>query len=514
MTNSTIDIAALITALQDNKPDHSDDKLVTFPKKEGVAVKPAETRIGLPEGITAEKAAKILTEHSQAMKEEVRVIRKFTGRLEDVQVAVNRICLRTWGTSGRGQMKYDFFGGAHPPVTDSVTVGLDYRGYPITETVAVSTFTLAPLEAELEYGTWTHEEFGILGMVSVVSKKGNEKSVQQFLDTVEETIRTDSIYKGAVLNFKRRRNASGDAPYELAHRKVTVDSGIVYNRFTENRLEDKLFGRIRYADAIGSIKEGRKNTFRTLLYGPYGTGKTECTVAASVTATEQGWTTIFFSPGEHDNVTDLAAAYNTAELYAPSLLVVEDIDRYYEHGDSVNGHSHITNILDGPMTKGSKVSVLMTTNELSKIPSSATRKGRMDGMIEIGALDREATERMFKLLLADELADDVNFDEIYAVVEGTGPSFIRATFEDARDNSIISNKGEVGHKLTTRDLVEAATQSLEQSRQHESTRTPTKEELFYKNFTEVAKVIGGNDNSEEIENISSIVKKMKERFEL
>ena len=472
-------VSALLASIKaaEAKQEHAVDKpIVEFPKRAGIEVRAGETRIGLPEDMTPEKATRVMGEYVEAQKQTIRSVRQIKGRIEDVWIAVHMICEKQWGTTGRG---IPFRG--QPPMFDDVQIGVDANGRSITKRVIVSNFSLEPLSAEIDYGAWMHEEYGVCGMVSVVSTKSNEAKVTAFLDAVETFVENHSIYKGKVVEFRRKKNPDQMGEYELTHRAVKADQNIVYTRYTEKRLKYNLFGTIEQSDAFKAAN--MRNTFRTLLYGPYGSGKTECTIMAAAKASEYGWTTVFFSPGQDDGIRDLEAAHNLAALYAPSLLVVEDVDRYYAH-DSVNAKSHITNILDGMKSKTSGVSILMTTNHLDNIPQAATRPGRMDALIEIGFLDEEATERMFRQLLGDELADDVDFSQVYEMVKETGPSFIRSTFDRARKNSIITNDGEAGHALTTDDLVFSAAEMKEQSDTHSSTKELTLADRVLNNLKE------------------------------
>lgn len=480
-TQATDFLDTLIAGIQArvNEKEHSkDDPIVEFPKKTGIEIRAGETRIGKPEGMSPEKLVRVTTEYIEAQKQTIRTVRQIKGRIEDVQVAVSAICEKQWGTTGKG---IPFMG--QPPMFDDVVVGVSDTGRAITKRVIVSEFSLEPLEATIEYGGWRHEQYGICGMISVVSTKGNEVQVTAFLDAVESYVENHSIYKGKVVEFRRKKNPDQHGDYELSHRHVRKDHSIVYNKQTEGDLLYGITGNIRYAKVFSEQKDS-KAEFNTLLYGPYGTGKTECTIASAVEATKAGWTTIFFTPSSNDTIADLEAARNMAGLYAPSLLVVEDIDRYFIN-TTPQQDAHITSVIGGMTSKGSQVSMVMTTNFVERLPMSMTRPGgRTDMAVEIGYLDREATERLFRTLLADELDDGVDFDAVYEMVEGTGPSFVRSTFERARKNSIITNNGEVGHALKTEDFVYSARAMREQAKIHNNASQKTLAERVVDNIKE------------------------------
>lgn len=464
--NANIDFASIIADViaQESNRHAKDNPTLVFPKAEGVDISPAEKRIGLPEGETVEQAIKTLVEYKDGLEQDVAIVRQFNARLEDLQVAVATIAETVWGTTGKGKMMYSFFGGATPPQMVNVTIGLDSHGRKLTKTVAASTFTLQPLNAELTYGYWDHQKVGTCGMIQCKTLKQYEGQIKKFFDQVEEYLKTNSIYKNKVIEFKK--NPSGEG-YELDFKFMKADPNIVYNEDTAKELEFSVFGPLRLASKIGKIQ---KETFNVILWGPYGSGKTECTLNAAQVAVEHGQTAVFFTPTGNETSADLEAAKHVAALYGPSILVVEDVERYFQDIDNPQKKAFITSILDGA-DKGSGVSILSTTNHVDAIPAGISRSGRTDDLLEIGYLNRVATEKLFRQLLGDELESDVDFDSIYEAVEGTGPSFIRSTFDRARRNSIITNNGELGHKLTTDDLLYAAMTRRRNSEFHMKTKT-------------------------------------------
>ena len=149
-----------------------DEPILKFPVKEETQVVAGEQRIGLPEKISAGKAAKILNEYEQAQQEEVRVVRQFKARYEDMLVATSVIMEARWGFTGRGQKQMSFFGGAQPPVAEDVTIGLDEKGFPITKTVIASSFSFEPLSASIDFGYHSSEKLGMCGMISVEGQGG------------------------------------------------------------------------------------------------------------------------------------------------------------------------------------------------------------------------------------------------------------------------------------------------------------------------------------------------------
>ena len=168
-------------------------------------------------------------------------------------------------------------------------------------------------------------------------------------------------------------------------------------------------------------------------------------------------TAIIVKPSVTDRIEDLVGAFRIAEMYQPSLLVIEDWDKFFTSPSySSADESTITNLLDGADSKTFKVNMLWTTNNIADIPKSMMRNGRTDCTITFGPLDRGPVEEMYHAVLGDQLRDDVDFDKVYEEVKDLGPSFIRGTFDKAKKYSIISNNGVAGQPLGTEDLIQAA----------------------------------------------------------
>lgn len=457
MTEAAIQIEELAKIIADaqnkRQPSGHENSTLRFPRLESLSIQPAEKRIGLPEGMTEAKGSKILAQAAEALEQEIQRVRQFSAREEDLYVAVHEVCLQMFAHTGKGnKISGGFFSPDMPPRIRDVVVGLDRHGNKKVKTVAVSGFQLENLEATIDFGNWYHEEYGYCGMIAVSTKKRHEREIDVFLDAVEEYINRHSIYKGEVVEFKKRKHPrEEETRYELTHMRTDPDRNIVYTKDVETDLNFALFGKIKHSQTFKSI--GQDSTFRTLLYGPFGTGKTECAQMAAEVAVANGWTAVFFTPGSDDTLDDFEAAINVASMYGPSLLIVEDVDKFYGRDLNENQKSHVSNFIQGAMAKTSEVSLLMTTNHLESFDARMTRRLTP---VKVDVLDREATERLFNQLLGKELADDVDFDRIYEVVSGSNPSFIRGTFDDARKNSVVTNNGEVGHKLTTDDLLSAA----------------------------------------------------------
>lgn len=112
--------------------------------------------------------------------------------------------------------------------------------------------------------------------------------------------------------------------------------------------------------------------------------------------------------------------------------------------------------------------LLMTSNRAAEFSKGMLRAGRIDRMIEIGALNREATEEMIRRVVGkDRLEDDIDFVEVHKSLEGFEPAFVRQTFDQAATAALIRKADELRtsgkknedprkFKLGTADFVNAA----------------------------------------------------------
>ena len=168
-------------------------------------------------------------------------------------------------------------------------------------------------------------------------------------------------------------------------------------------------------------------------------------------AQENGWTFVFCRPG----VDDIHRTMQTAMVYAPAVVFIEDIDVMGEQGDP----EKVTKLLetfDGLSNKGKELIVLLTTNHIEKIQKPMLRPGRMDAILHFGALDRQGYEDLVKVLVpAGSLAADVDFDQVCGAMHGFLPAFVKEAVTRAVRYAIVQQGGKVG-TLTTGALVAAA----------------------------------------------------------
>jgi len=407
-------------------------------------------KISLPTDMSLAKGAKTLQEAATAAAETMVFNKTFKYRPWDGAAALQRVMLKYFGTSGRGIAINMGFFGSIPPQTIEIEIG-----YNETIQVPWGHIEFAHLEGTIMLGAAPDSEYGQLFRVSIECPKKFAAAVHGFFNLLEQELKENSIYKGKAIR-------GTDEPKFLP---LHTDTSIVYNEDVYVQLDDAVWSNLRHTDLLRDDPESKIDP-KVLLYGPYGTGKSECGRLTAVEAVKNGWTFISYNSGEGTQ-DDLKKTIQTARLLAPSVVFVEDVDIYAEDQGS-HAQSRLLEMFDGISSKGHEVMIVMTSNKVDKLGKGMLRAGRIDDMIEIGPLNREAAEKLIRLVNKDQLADNIDFDAIYESVADYEPAFLRRTFVKARQRALIRTADELQRldeftvdrahqfKLTTEDFVQAA----------------------------------------------------------
>jgi transitional endoplasmic reticulum ATPase len=404
---------------------------------------PARKDIVFPLGLTYEEGYEIL-ERMHIASETVEQLEpvSYPNRPNDVAVAVARVIHRMFGVA-IGRATQTMFG-ENPPTFKSVPVSL-------TERIEVATgpIGLPSLEkATIIVGETRDKELGVVGSISATMKRRDRPIVAKFLAEVQKELKDNSIYQGKALKVTR----DAVEPSFMDISSFPTLETIVYSDEAMAALEGSVLYRLRYREILA--EEGVSFKASTLLYGPYGTGKSSFGQISAREAIANGVTVIFADAGA-----DVEDLLRTGRLYGPSLVFVEDIDTYASSGEA----DQVTKFLDafdGITAKAGNVMVIMTTNNINNIHKGFLRPGRVDACVEISYLDRQGLEKLMRANIdPKKLAADVDFDPVFAVSEKYTPSFIGQVVKVAKIHAL----GRVGGKhnnyvLTTKDLVNAATQ--------------------------------------------------------
>ncbi len=422
-------------------------------------------QIVLPNGMGYGEAYRILKRHEKDAETVTSWNRKFNYRPDDGAHATREVLLRMFGMAmGESQEVGGFFGTqVIPSETRDIAIGLNKRLQVPWGMVTVP--RLPGLELVL-CDRHPHPEYGRVFELHVEGPRKYKSDVEAIFEAIEEELRTNSIYRGKAL--------TGSNKLEFFDIDGFDASQIVFADSVERTLNAKLWSVLRYSDVIR--KQGVPLKRAVLLYGPYGTGKTSAGVITGQIATANGWT--FLSAKTGDNIEDVL---RTARLYQKAVVFFEDLDR--EAGNDEDGLAELLDAFDGVTSKSGELIVVMTTNRYEDIPKGMLRPGRLDAVVKIAELDRGGTERLIKALVpSGKLNDAVNYDEVYAAMNGYLPAFVREAVSSAVLFAVDRLKGGEDYVITAEDLVAAAESLRDQFDAHndaaEGVRQPVLEKAF------------------------------------
>ena len=398
-------------------------------------------KIVLPRGMTFSKAFKILERLQQEAETETMFEQVFRYRPDDGANAAYHAMKARWGMA-LGKITETFFG-TRPAEQRTINVAFG-------ETLTVPWGRIeVPTLPGLNIYLLEHEdeEWGTIFRVVGKGPKKYKEEMDGLFDDLASYLRNFSIYRGKAI--------IGSSSPEFMN--VNIDrSKIVFSDEVEALLEGMVWSPIRYADAMRRENIPLKRAL--LLHGPYGTGKSSAGLLTAQVAVANGWTFLSAKPGR-DKVEDVL---RTARLYEPAVVFVEDIDAEANNGEA-NAVTKLLDAFDGITSKGGELQIVLTTNHLDRIHKGMLRPGRLDAIVEIAGLDRGGVERLIKAVVpAGKLAEDVDYDAVYAEMDQFLPAFVRESINRAVSFAVSRQQGKGNYVIDTSDLVYAAHSLLPQ----------------------------------------------------
>lgn len=340
------------------------------------------------------------------------------------------------------------FFGSNPPQMLDVQIG-----YGQTKKVPWGRFSLPQVEGFVQCSAQKKDGRVSFELVGKVLRK-DELTIELLFDTVEKTLRTNSIYMGKAIKIRFRDN-DGDLlempePEFMNLNGISRDS-LVYSDDVQNLIETNLFTPIeRVSDCIANdmpVKRG------VLLGGPYGTGKTMAATVAAALATNVGVTYVYVPRSD-----ELSDAIQFAKQYSDKACVIfcEDIDRAVSGERSVK-MDDILNILDGIDTKSSRIITVLTTNHLENINPAMLRPGRLDAIIDVTAPDAKAVEKLVRLYGRETIAADADLTLVGEALAGTIPAVIAEVVKRAKLHQLqYQQPGTLIEQISSQALLDSA----------------------------------------------------------
>jgi hypothetical protein len=323
--------------------------------------------------------------------------------------------------------------------------------------------------------------YGNVLYLGVSAIKRAQPEVEAIFDLVERELNEHSIYRAQAVT-------ASDVPQFIDVSNVR-ENDIVFAELTGRRLDFRLFSVIEKEHIyIDKGDDGKKIVW---LYGDYGVGKSETAKLLAKRAVEHGWTFVHVRPG----VDTWDHALQMARQYAPRVVVFVEDAESITGTDNASQVSKMLDQLDGTEAKLLRQTLFVfTTNFIDKVQKAATRPGRADAIIRLGNLDRAGCEKLANVELHDMLADNVDYDRVYAAMGGAvlaegglpelddkggyifkpeadlTPAFMRQAFNTAKMAAAITRGPR--HKVTTADILDGITDLQEQLMIHRSGPEP------------------------------------------
>lgn len=396
------------------------------------------TRIVLPLGMSIKRAIAYLSERMAADDEVTRFTRTFKYRPWDGAVCTWRALQKVFGMVGMSGQKGSMFGDTPPemreiPVGPNKVISVPWG---VLNLPALVNTTITP-------GSQDDPDLGPVYKLTIDAPRKFKAQVEGIFVVVEHELQESSIYRGQAFDGQ-------DMPEFLDLSGITPEK-VVYAEETLVQLEASIWSVMRYRHELEVAGISRKRS--ALLHGPYGTGKTLGGFLTALNAVESGWTFLYVRPGKDD----VERVIQTARLYQPACVFVEDLDTVANPDDSsTDSASRLLDIFDGITAKGTELMIVLTTNHPDRIHKGMLRPGRLDAVIEIAELDEAGITKLIKgSLPPGALEEHIDWTAVHEAGKGFLPAYLKEGADRAYRYALVRTGKPEAIKLNTADLVHA-----------------------------------------------------------
>jgi len=282
---------------------------------------------------------------------------------------------------------------------------------------------------------------------------GTADAAGQFIESLRELVRKNSVYRGQIFSLESDPRMGGAEGAEIRfHRFAAVRrEEIILPETTLSLLERNTLGFLRHAEQLK--RTGRSLKRGLLLHGKPGTGKTYA--ARWLAGAMEGLTTILLTGEQLGLVRECC---QMARMLAPALVIMEDVDLIASSREAMtNSFSQVTlhqlmNEMDG-LAPSAEVIFLLTTNRPDAIETAiAARPGRIDQAIEFPLPDADCRRRLFDLYARGLQWSVENPARFIEKTEGASPAFIQELIRKAALASAEESPGADSLRVTDRHL--------------------------------------------------------------
>lgn len=196
-----------------------------------------------------------------------------------------------------------------------------------------------------------------------------------------------------------------------------------------------------------------------LLHGVPGVGKT---LMASALIEEMGRVCYTCRKDKANDafVDTIRDVFAEAKAHAPSVIFLDDLDKFASDSDSRNPEELIAVQSGIDEVKASDVFVVATANDIRELPRSLRRPGRFDRILEVCPPNRkEAVEIVRHYLKDKKVAAEVTAESVARLMDGNSCAALESVLNEAGIYAGYENKTEIGRehivRAVLRDIFEA-----------------------------------------------------------
>lgn len=426
----------------------------------GSGIKREGTQIMIPKHMGYEEAADTIMDHARQAEEKIDTLVTLEGHSHDCLYAFYTATNKVFGNM-IGAQNMSFFG---PSPAREYTIRIDYDK---TLSVPIHNVKIPGFPADIHVDMTGNEAMtGVGAVVKFTHKRMISPLIKDLEAEIRKQLAESSIFKGKAI----------DSTFEFINVENFDPESVIYSQQTQRMLDANVFTTIRHTEH--AKKNGVAIKRGILLVGKYGTGKTLTALRTAKLCMENNWTFIRVKDGH-----DVATAIDTARTLQPAMVFAEDIDTD-AHADRDDQVNIILNTMDGILSKDAEVMVVLTTNHAEKINRAMMRPGRLDAVIHMTELDREALLRFVVKYGQDDKGNSIiegklDGDALVAASKGYPPAFLSEAVNKAKCYAIARVDGDVTKviKISCQDIVDALTELRPQfdmmNGEAESRREPT-----------------------------------------
>ena len=332
--------------------------------------------------------------------------------------------------------------GRQPPQMISIETGVGE-----TATIFWGGFRLPGIDGNLITGT-DEKKGQVRFCIQGQARRRHMEVIHGLAELTRKIVAERSIYRGHALKLELANGVINlTEPPTFMNLKKVRENELVFSESLMSQVVTNLWTPIEQTEWCREhdvpLKRG------VLLEGPYGTGKT---LAATVTAKkceEHGWT--FITVGR---VSALESALQFARAYQPCVVFVEDIDREMA-GERTAQMDDILNKVDGVISKGAEIMVVLTSNAAENIAKAMLRPGRLDAVLHIGPPDAGAVQKLLRVYGRKLIRPSEDLSGAGEILAGRIPAVIREVVERSKLYAIARAPG-AEFFLTDQDIVRSA----------------------------------------------------------